>query len=110
MTPATPNALVIKLLANQQPLDANGNLAPCDPASPAAANLAPGLRAWGTTLHALPTAPVSYGATETTFSIAELGVTELSNLTRFCGVIQTIGSGYGICNSCRAGGLGGATK
>jgi hypothetical protein len=67
--------------------------------------LAPGMRAWGTTLHALPTSPVTYGVTETEFSPAVLSASELDTLTSFCGFIQETGSGHGICSGCSTGGL-----
>jgi CHRD domain len=106
--PGAPDVLVIKLLADQK-FDQNGNLV-CNPSTPTAATLAPGLRAWGTTLHARPTTPVTYGSTETPFSIAELSVSELQKLTSYCRFIQDNGSGFGICNSCRTGGLGALSK
>jgi hypothetical protein len=100
LTPGVPTAVVIKLLAST-PVGAT-----CDASSPNAANLVRGMRAWGTNLHALPTTPVTYGVTEYPFSIAELSPTELSKLTSFCGFIQSNGSGFGICKSCRFGALG----
>jgi hypothetical protein len=71
--------------------------------------VAHGLLAWGTTIHALPTAPVSYGVTETPFSFADLSAAELAHITSFCGFIQANGSGFGICAGCPSNGLG-ATK
>ena len=69
--------------------------------------IAPGLRAWGTTLHAAPGG--GFFGTETEFSFAGLGPTELQKMTSLCGFIQSNGSGYGICGSCRVGAAG-ATK
>jgi hypothetical protein len=94
LTPAVPNSIVIKLVATTPP---------CNAALPTALNLAPGLRAWGTTLHALPVAG-AYGLTETEFSPAVLSASELSQLASTCESIQTNGAGFGICSSCRAGG------
>ena len=71
------------------------------------------MRAWATTLHlntSVRPAPGVYQETETPFSTAELSATELLKLTSFCGFIQTIGGGYGICKSCRFGALGGEQK
>lgn len=100
LTPALPpNSIIIKLLATTP---ANGA---CDAAAPTAATLAPGMRAWGSTLHALPTSPVTYGVTETEFSPAVLSPSELTKLTTDCGFIQTTGSGAGICVACGTGGL-----
>jgi hypothetical protein len=98
LTPAVPTSVVIKLLAST-PI--NGT---CNPSSPTGTNLAPGMRAWGTTLHALPTSPVTYGVTETAFSPAVLSDSERTKLTSECGFIQEVGGGYGICSSCRLGG------
>src|SRR5690349_3829495 len=58
LTPAHPTSIVVKLLATTG--------AACNAAAPGA--LAGGLRAWGTTLHAAPTTPVTYAVTETAFS------------------------------------------
>lgn len=100
LTPYVTTSLVVKLLAST-PIEGT-----CNAASPTTANLAPGLRASASTLHALPSG--SYAATETDFSKAVLSITELTKLTSYCGFIQTIGSGFGICKSCRRGGLGAA--
>jgi hypothetical protein len=104
LTPGVPTAVVIKLLAST-PVGAT-----CNASSPNAANLVRGMRAWGTNLHALPTTPVTYGITEYPFSIGELSASELSKLTSFCAFIQANGSGFGICKSCRFGGLGADQK
>ncbi len=100
LTPAVPNSIVVKLLASV-------HTGSCNAASVAPANLAAGMRAWGTTLHAEPAAgaPV-YAVTETPFSQAGISAAELARITSFCGFIQANGSGYGICRSCRFGGQG----
>ena len=98
LTPAHPTSIVIKLIATLG--------APCNAATVISSNLADGMRAWGTKLHAAPTTPVSYQVTETEFSRADLSPAELARLTSFCGFIQANGSGFGICRSCRLGGLG----
>jgi hypothetical protein len=95
LTPAIPISVVIKLVGT------NATSAPSDATSVTEAALAPGLLAWGTTIHALPTAPVSYGVTETAFSICDLSAAELAHLTSFCGFIQANGSGFGICPGLR---------
>jgi len=68
------------------------------------------MRAWGSTLHALPGAPATFGLTEGEFLTSVLSTPELTHLTQFCGFINSNGSGFGICKSCRAGGLGGAKQ
>ena len=92
LTPGVPTGVVVKLLAT-------------DPTThlPAA-----GLAAYGTTLHAAPApAPLgTYATTETNFTQSTLSAAEVSRITSLCGFIQTNGSGFGICASCRLGGLG----
>jgi hypothetical protein len=90
----TFNSLVIKLYAT---VPVGGA---CNAANPGAA--APGMRAWGTTLHA---APGGYATTETAFSQAPLSAGELGKLTSVCAFSQTYGTGHGICKSCATGGL-----
>ncbi len=98
LTPAHPTSIVVKIAYT-------ANTA-CNAANVPTANLAAGGRAWGTTLHAAPTSPVTYQVTETAFSPAGLSAAELARITSFCGFIQANGSGFGICRSCRLGGLG----
>ena len=105
LSPSTPSSLVIELIAST-PLP--GGV--CNPASPTFDTVATGMRAWGTSLHALPGSTPTYGLSEGLFQTADLSIHELSQLTAFCGFIQDNGSGFGICKSCRAGGLGGAKK
>jgi hypothetical protein len=95
LTPATPNSIVVKLLATSG--------VACNASLPTAADLAPGMRAWGSTLHASPVAG-TYAVTETEFSPAPLSAAELADITGTCGYIQEDGSGFGICRSCRLGG------
>lgn len=102
LTPGVPTSIVVKLLATK-----GGT---CNASNPTVANLVSGLRAWETKLHALPTSPVTYGVTETPFEQAALSAAELTKLTTFCGFIQSNGSGFGICKSCRLGGLGGVKQ
>ena len=105
LTRAVPVSINIRLLASIP----NGG-STCDPSSPTFASLAPGMRAWGTTIHALYTVPVAYGVTEEAFQNAYLSPGELTALTGLCGFIRGNAGGYGICKSCGAGGLGGAKR
>jgi hypothetical protein len=98
LTPAVPNSIVVKLVATAGTA--------CNASNVPAANLAAGMRAWGTTLHAEPGTAPAYAVTETAFDKAGLSAAELARITSFCGFIQANGSGYGICRSCRLGGLG----
>jgi hypothetical protein len=95
LTPAVPSAIVVKLLAT------SGGA--CNASTPGA--LATGMAAWGTTLHALPVAG-TFGLTETAFTPATLSAAELGRISALCGFIQSNGSGFGICRSCRLGALG----
>jgi hypothetical protein len=104
LTPAHPTSIVVKLLAT---VPGGGT---CNAASPTAANLVRGMKAWATTIHAQPTTPVSYLASETEFAKAELSATELARITSLCGFIQANGSGFGICKTCRLGGLGAVSQ
>ena len=109
LSPSTPTSLVIGLIATQ----GSGALATCAPGlggSDAAAALAPGLRAWSNTIHALPGTPVHYGMTENDFQESRFTISEFNHLTSFCGFINSNGSGFGICKTCRNGGLGGVKK
>jgi hypothetical protein len=68
------------------------------PSGPVGQTLAPGMRAWGTTLHAnTTTSPVSYQVTETGFEEGDLSSGELNRITGLCANIQQNGSGAGIC-------------
>lgn len=99
LTGAVPTSIIIKLLAS---IPTGGS---CDAATPTAANLAPGMRAWATTLHALPGSPATYAVTETQFTPAVLSTSELTELTTDCATIEMDGGGAGICKACRTGGL-----
>ena len=105
LTPGRPTSITIKLLAST-PIGGT-----CNASSPTAANLVRGMRAWGTTIHAMPTGSIPpWGITEIPFARSELSASELSKLTSYCGFTQTVGSGFGICRSCQPGALGGDAK
>ncbi len=95
LTGAVNDSIVVKMTATH-PVGGT-----CDPAAPGA--FAPGIRAWATKLHALPTG--GFTVSETAFSNAGLSASENSKLTSLCGFIGTAGSGSGICSSCRFGAL-----
>jgi hypothetical protein len=105
LTPGVPGSIVIKLLTSTPPAGPGS----CNPSSPTIATLEPGLRAWGTDLHQNTTTG-AYRVTENPAQQAVLSVSELAKLTTFCGFIQANGSTFGICKSCRFGGLGGAQQ
>jgi hypothetical protein len=103
LTPAVPTSIVIKLLAST-PVGGSCASSAADPGA-----LASGMLAWGTTNHAGPTAG-AFSITETAFLPATLSAGELTRLTALCTFINGNGSGFGICRSCRLGGLGAAGK
>ena len=102
LTPGVPLSVVVKIVTTAGTA--------CNAANVPPVNLAPGLRAWGTTLHARPTSPTTFSVTETPFLPTLLSTGELDRITSFCGFIQANGSGFGICRSCRLGGLGAVSQ
>ena len=104
LTPGSPTSIVIKLLASS----GGSSITSCNAGTVGTGTnlLASGLSAWGTTLHALPAPPNTYGATETPFVSATLSGAELTRITTLCSLIQANGSGFGICKVCRLGGQG----
>ncbi len=118
LTPATPNSVVIKLVATV-PNTVGGAFSVCNPSTPilplaadagfplTANTVAAGLAAWGSTLE--PSIG-TYGVVHAPFLNKQLSLSEVSALTTVCGFIQSNGSGYGICKSCRLGALGGAKQ
>jgi hypothetical protein len=101
LTPAVPTSVIVKLLATTPA----GGSCSGSAAVATAANLATGLVAWGTTVHP-GVAAGTFDTTETAFTPASLSAGELAKLTTLCNFNIVNGSGFGVCNSCRAGGLG----
>jgi len=101
LTGVAPSAVVIKLLATLAGTGGSGT--DCSMAAAAPGTPVPGLLAWGTTTHA---APSGWAVTETEFTPATLSAAETASLSNRCEAIIGNGSGFGICGSCRAGGLG----
>ena len=110
LTPGVPTSIVVKLLGST----GTANACNASTVGQGANVLATGLAAWGTTIHALPVTPGSpattYGVTETAFTPSTLSAAELTRITTLCGFIQTNGSGFGLCRSCRFGGLAAAQE
>ena len=102
LTPAVPTALVVKILATLPVGNSCNNSAASVPTEA----LANGIKSYGTTLHSSP-ALATFGVTETPFSPARLSAGELSRIGNLCNFILSNGSGFGVCRSCRLGGLGG---
>ncbi len=115
LTPGVPTSVVVKLLATDGGVGGNpGGVLVCNAATVAAGGInlpVAGMAAWGTTIHALPVTPGSpattFGVTETKFTSSTLSLAELQRIFTLCSFIQTNGSGFGVCKSCRFGGLGG---
>jgi len=107
LTPGVPSSVMVKLLST---LPINGT---CNASSPSAnlngTNLVKGMKAWATTLHQ-NTTNGTYTPSDTEFAKSDLSGRELTKLTQYCGFIQANGSTFGICKSCRFGGLGGASQ
>jgi len=114
LTGENATSLVVKLLAWSTTAGASSTAPPgtpapptssaCNPATPGV--FAPGMHAWGTTLHALPSGgPSTYTVTETEFSPALLSAAEFANITQSCEFSQINGSGTsGQCKGCASGG------
>ena len=109
LTGIRPNSLVVKLLSTAAGANYTGNSCTNSAALAGSGDfpVATGLLAWGTTIHqATGRAPASF--TESRFSPATLSGTELTSITGRCAFIIGNGSSYGICRSCRTGGLASA--
>ena len=100
LTPAVPTAIVVKLLAST-PVGGSCSASAAAPVLPEI-----GMLAWGTTVHAAAVVGGTDRVTETPFLPASLSGGEFTRLTSLCTFIQANGSGFGICSSCRLGGLG----
>jgi hypothetical protein len=99
LTPAVPTSIVVKLLASA-PVAGS-----CTASAAAPGALSSGLLAFGSTVHA-GVAGGGAAVTETQFLPATLSEGELGRLTSLCTLINANGSGFGVCRSCRLGGLG----
>ena len=123
LTPSVPTSIVVKLVASVPLLgtSCSGSAANWGvPVRPALTALTSGMLAWGTTVHTGATPGSDAVVTETQFLPATLsgsapppplggpfdGIGEARRLQDLCTFIQANGSGFGICSSCRFGGLG----
>ena len=68
-----------------------------------------GMLAWGTTLEPAAS-PGIYGVINVQFLQGNLLYQEYEAMTSTCSFIQSDGSGFGICKSCRTGALSGSKK
>jgi hypothetical protein len=108
LTPAVPNSLSIYLISTEASQDPTGNFTVCNPAIQNQFTLA-GMVAWGSTFEPAGS-PGTYTPVSVRFKGFEGDNTALGYLPLLCGFIQSNGSGYGICNSCRTGALSGTKK
>jgi len=108
LTGVIPTSVVVKLLTTLAGPGGTSGSSACNnsAATVGTAAIVPGLLAFGTTLHATPTG--TYATTETPFLPATLSAGELASLGGRCSSILGNGSGYGICDDCRQGALGGS--
>ncbi len=108
LTGVVPTSVTVKMLATLAGTGVRpGSGTTCNnsAASATTASIVPsGLAAWGTTLHSQGAGTAT---TETPFTPSTLSSGELASITGRCAAILGNGSGFGICNSCRAGALGG---
>ena len=109
LTGVAPAGVVIKLLstlAGGAGSGGSGTSCTNSAATATAADVVNGMAAWGTTLHAQPPAGAVTAVTETAFTPSTLSGGELASITNRCTNVIGNGSGFGICRSCRFGGLG----
>ncbi len=105
LTGVVPASVTVKLLATLAGTNGSGTSCTNSAATVGATTTGvAGLAAWGTTLHANPTG--GYDTTETSFTPATLSAGEAASIGGRCAAILGNGSGFGICNSCKAGALG----
>jgi hypothetical protein len=107
LTGVVPSSVTIKVLATLAGTAGSGSS--CNNSAAMVQNpatvIVSGMAAWGTTLHAAPAGGVA--TTETAFTPSTLSAGETASIGGRCAAILGNGSGFGVCNSCRAGGLGG---
>jgi hypothetical protein len=108
LTGVVPTSVTVAVLATLAGGTGTGTSCTNSAATVATATLANGMAAWGTTLHATPTA--AFATTERPFSGATLNAGELASIGGRCASILGNGSGFGVCNSCQAGALGAAAS
>jgi hypothetical protein len=105
LTGVIPTSVVIKLVATLAGQGGSGTS--CTNSAATTGTLANGMIAYGTTPQPAQTL---YSATEHTFVPSTLSTAEYASITGRCASSLGNGSGFGICNSCRAGALGGAKQ
>ena len=106
LTGIMPNSVVVKLLTVGAGPGFTGTS--CTNSAPLAGSgafpIAGGMLAYGTTVHTAPSAG-SFAVTETPFLTNAVSLDDLASITNRCTNIVGNGSSFGICRSCRIGGL-----
>jgi hypothetical protein len=102
LTGVQPTSITIKVLATLAGTGGTGTSCTNSAATVGTATLANGAAAWSTTLHSTPGG--TFATTEKPFSGATLSTGELASIGGRCASILGNGSGFGVCNSCKAGG------
>jgi hypothetical protein len=117
LTPAIPTSIVIKLVATQ-PTTApvTGKYTTCDPGfadGNITRTLSAGMLAWGTTLEPAST-PGTYSPVRVAYVngmlVGNALGTEFESMWQTCDLLQTEGTGYGVCGSCALGALSGTKQ
>jgi len=109
LTGVRPNSVMVKLLATGAGATFSGTNCTNSAAlaGTSAFPVVQGMVAWGTTIHAMVNPPAPpFTLTETQFAPATLSSEEKASITNRCANIIGNGSSFGICRSCRMGGLG----
>jgi hypothetical protein len=116
LTPAIPTSIVIKLTTTVPGTATGGIHTVCDPtvpfgvgALPGGGGLTSGALAWGTTLEPAATQG-TYGPVNVPFINGSVNLTEVTELASVCSFVQQEGTGFGVCNGCALGALGGTKQ
>ena len=105
LTGVVPTSVVIKLVTTLA--GAGGAGTSCTNSAATVSTPVTGLVAYGTTPQPVGT---KFSAVEHTFVPSTLSAAEYASIAGRCASILGNGSGFGVCNSCRAGALGGARQ
>ncbi len=108
LTGVVPTSVTIKVVSTLAGVNGGGSSCTNTAATVQTATLANGIAGWSTTLHSTPTP--AFATTEFRFTPGTLSAGELASIGGRCASILGNGSTFGICNSCRAGGLGGSSS
>jgi hypothetical protein len=101
-TGVRPTSISVKLIATLAGPGGTGTACTNSAESVTLATVVPGIVAWGTTLHAAPTAG-TYATTGTACIPAGLSAQEVASVAYRCANIVGNGSTYGICPGCQGG-------